>query len=140
MRAEGGRSWPRGPREVERTHSAEAPGAPDAPSPIRGITRNVFVLSLVSLCTDVSSEMIYPLVPLLLTGALGVPATVVGMIEGLAEAIANVLKLVSGRIIDRRGGRRGWVFAGYGLSPSRSRSWRWRPSGRSSCWRASSTG
>jgi len=86
------------------------------PSPIRGISHNVFVLALVSLCTDTSSEMIYPLVPLFLTGVLGAPATVVGLIEGLAEATANVLKLVSGRITDRRGGRRAWVFAGYGLS------------------------
>ncbi len=86
------------------------------PSPIQGVSRNVFVLALVSLCTDTSSEMIYPLVPLFLTGVLGAPATVVGLIEGLAEAAANVLKLVSGRITDRRGGRRGWVFAGYGLS------------------------
>jgi MFS family permease len=86
------------------------------PSPIRGISRNVFVLSLVSLCTDTSSEMIYPLVPLFLTGVLGAPATVVGLIEGLAEASANVLKLVSGRITDRRERRRGWIFAGYSLS------------------------
>jgi len=86
------------------------------PSPIQGISRNVFVLALVSLCTDTSSEMTYPLVPLFLTGVLGAPATVVGLIEGLAEAAANVLKLVSGRITDRRGGRRAWVFAGYGLS------------------------
>ncbi len=69
-----------------------------------------------SLCTDVASEMIYPLVPLFLTGVLGAPLTVVGLIEGLAEATANLLKLVSGRVTDRRGGRRGWVLAGYGLS------------------------
>jgi len=100
----------------EDTQRAEARGAPDVPSPVRGITRNVFVLSLVSLCTDVSSEMIYPLVPLFLTGVLGAPATVVGLIEGLAEATANVLKLVSGRVTDRRGRHRAWVFAGYGLS------------------------
>ena len=89
---------------------------PDGPSPVRGITRNVFVLSLVSLCTDISSEMIYPLVPLFLTGALGAPATVLGLIEGLGEATANVLKLVSGRFTDRQGRHRAWVFAGYGLS------------------------
>ncbi len=104
------------------TTQAPEPGHDDGddavlePSPIRGISRNVFVLALVSLCTDTSSEMIYPLVPLFLTGVLGAPATVVGLIEGLAEAAANVLKLVSGRITDRRGGRRAWVFAGYGLS------------------------
>jgi len=102
-------------------HVAERPGADPAllatePSPIRGISRNVFVLSLVSLCTDISSEMIYPLVPLFLTGVLGASATIVGVIEGLAEAIANLLKLVSGRVTDRSGRWRGWVFAGYGLS------------------------
>ncbi len=104
------------------TTQAPEPGDDDGddaarePSPIRGISRNVFVLALVSLCTDTSSEMVYPLVPLFLTGVLGVPATVVGLIEGLAEAAANVLKLVSGRITDQRGGRRAWIFAGYGLS------------------------
>jgi len=87
-----------------------------APSPVRGISHNVFILSLVSLCTDVSSEMIYPLVPLFLTSVLGASATVVGLIEGLAEGTANVLKLVSGRVTDRRGLYRAWVFAGYGLS------------------------
>ncbi len=109
---------------MNHTHTTQAPEPGRAeeddaalePSPIGGISRNVFVLALVSLCTDISSEMIYPLVPLFLTGVLGAPATVVGLIEGLAEATANVLKLVSGRITDRRGGRRAWVFAGYGLS------------------------
>ncbi len=88
----------------------------DDPSPVRGISRTVFVLSLVSLCTDVSGEMIYPLVPLFLTVTLGAPATVLGVIEGLAEATANVLKLVSGRVTDRHGRWRAWIFAGYGLS------------------------
>ncbi len=100
---------------LEPRHNA-GDTATQEPSPIRGISHTVFVLSLVSLCTDVASEMVYPLVPLFLTGVLGAPATVVGLIEGLAEATANVLKLVSGRVTDRRGGRRGWVFAGYGLS------------------------
>lgn len=87
-----------------------------APSPVRGISRNVFVLALVSLWTDISGEMIYPLVPLFLTVVLGVPATVLGVIEGLAEAGANLLKLVSGRVTDRSGRRRAWIFAGYGVS------------------------
>jgi len=103
-------------RVVPEQRHDEQPPSPDEPSPIRGISHNVFVLALVSLCTDTSSEMIYPLVPLFLTGVLGAPVTVVGVIEGLAEATANVLKLVSGRITDRRGGQRAWVFAGYGLS------------------------
>ena len=86
------------------------------PSPVRGISHNVFVLSLVSLCTDISSEMIYPLVPLFLTLVLGAPVMAVGAIEGLAEATANLLKLLSGRVTDRRGQHRAWIFAGYGLS------------------------
>ena len=61
-------------------------------SPVRGISRNVFLLSLVSLLTDVSSEMVYPLVPLFLSGTLGAPASVVGMIEGFAEATASIFK------------------------------------------------
>ncbi len=84
--------------------------------PVPGISRTVFVLSLVSLCTDVSSEMVYPLVPLFLTVTLGAPATALGVIEGVAEATANVLKLVSGRVTDRDGRWRAWIFAGYGLS------------------------
>ncbi len=103
------------PRPPEPQHDGGGDAARE-PSPIQGISRNVFVLALVSLCTDTSSEMIYPLVPLFLTGVLGAPATVVGLIEGLAEAAANVLKLMSGRITDRRGGSRAWIFAGYGLS------------------------
>jgi len=95
-----------------------APADPprDDPSPVPGLSRTVFVLSLVSLCTDVSSEMIYPLVPLFLTVTLGAPATTLGVIEGLAEATANVLKLVSGRVTDHSGQWRAWIFAGYGLS------------------------
>jgi len=103
-------------KEKEDAQRMESWEAPDVPSPVRGISHNVFVLSLVSLCTDISSEMIYPLVPLFLTGVLGAPATVVGLIEGLAEATANGLKLVSGRMTDRRGRHRAWVFVGYGLS------------------------
>ena len=97
-------------------HEDELAAVRDEPSPVRGISRNVWILALVSLCTDVSSEMIYPLVPLFLTGVLGAPATVVGLIEGLAEATANLLKLVSGRVTDRHGRHKAWVYAGYGLS------------------------
>jgi len=86
------------------------------PSPIPGISRNVFVLGLVSLCTDASSEMIYPLIPLFLLGTLRAPVAVLGVIEGLAEATASVLKGVSGWVSDRVGRRRPLVIAGYGLA------------------------
>ncbi len=86
------------------------------PSPVPGVSRNVLVLGLVSLATDASSEMIYPLVPLFLTRVLGAPVAVVGLIEGLAEATASVLKGVSGWLSDRVGRRRPLVVAGYGLA------------------------
>ncbi|MBI3280800.1 MAG: MFS transporter [Acidobacteria bacterium] len=81
-----------------------------------GITRNVFVLGLVSFFTDISSEMLYPIIPLFLTGTLRAPVPVIGLIEGAAEATASVLKALSGWWSDRSGARRSFVIAGYGLS------------------------
>ncbi len=81
----------------------------------RKLPRTVFVLGLVSLLTDASSEMIYPLLPLFLT-ALGAGPQVLGFIEGIAESTSSILKLVGGRLSDRRGRRKPFVLAGYGLS------------------------
>lgn len=88
----------------------------DRPSPIAGISRNVFVLSIVSLLTDISSEMLYPLIPLFLTATLGASVAIVGMIEGAAEMTASLLKGISGWLSDRAGLRRPFVLAGYSLS------------------------
>ncbi|MEW5955125.1 MAG: MFS transporter, partial [Candidatus Micrarchaeota archaeon] len=77
---------------------------------------NVVKLGAVSLLTDVSSEMIFPILPLFLTTVLGAPAAVVGLIEGIAESTANVLKLFSGWLSDKLGRRKPFVIAGYGLS------------------------
>jgi MFS family permease len=76
----------------------------------------VFVLGIVSFLTDVSSEMVYPLVPLFLTSALGAPVAAVGLIEGLAEGAASLFKTVGGWVSDRLRLRRPLVFAGYALS------------------------
>lgn len=81
-----------------------------------GVPRAVVILGLVSLFADVSSEMVYPLLPLFLTTTLGAPALAVGLIEGVAEGTASFLKLVSGRASDRIGRRRPFVVWGYGLS------------------------
>jgi MFS family permease len=80
------------------------------------LPRTVVILGLVSLLNDASSEMITPLLPIFLTAALGAGPAIVGLVEGLAEATASVLKLVSGRLADR-GWRPKWlVVAGYGTS------------------------
>ncbi|MCZ7624967.1 MAG: MFS transporter [Candidatus Methylomirabilota bacterium] len=81
-----------------------------------GLTRNVVALGLVSLLTDVSSEMIYPLLPLFLTSVLGAGQTFVGLVEGIAESAASLTKLGSGWLSDRLGRRKGLVVVGYALS------------------------
>ncbi len=82
----------------------------------KGITGNVLFLGLVSLFTDISSEMIYPLLPIFLTTVLGGGPAFLGVIEGVAESTASVLKLVSGIISDRVRARNNLVLGGYGLS------------------------
>lgn len=85
-----------------------------APSP-EHLPRNVIVLSWVSFFQDAASEMLYPVLPLFLTGVLGAPVAVVGLIEGVAEGIASIMKVVSGRLADSRK-RRPLVALGYGIS------------------------
>src|SRR5436190_11972502 len=106
---------PRDARSMTRTTGKDAVFGTES-SPIPGIPRPVFVLSLVSFLTDVSSEMIYPLVPLFLTSVLGAPLAAVGLIEGVAESTASVLKTVSGWLSDRLRMRKPLVVAGYALS------------------------
>jgi MFS family permease len=81
-----------------------------------GFGRNVFVAGLVSFFMDVSSEMIYPLVPLFLANILGVNKSVIGLIEGIAESTASLLKVFSGWFSDRIGNRKWLMAAGYGIS------------------------
>lgn len=81
-----------------------------------GISRNVFFLGLVSLLNDASSEMIYPLVPLFLTQVLGASLVTVGLIEGIAESTASLLKTFSGYLSDKIGRRKGLTVVGYSLS------------------------
>lgn len=83
---------------------------------ILGFPRNVFFLGLTSLITDLSSEMVYPLIPIFLTTVLGAPVAVVGLIEGIAESTASILKVYSGWLSDRLHRRKSLTVAGYGLS------------------------
>jgi len=78
--------------------------------------RNVIGLGAVSFFTDVSTEMIYPLLPVFLAGVLGANATFIGVIEGAAETTASLLKLLSGWWSDRVSSRKPFVVAGYLLA------------------------
>ncbi|HMK56976.1 MAG TPA: MFS transporter [Dissulfurispiraceae bacterium] len=78
--------------------------------------RNVTVSGLVSLFMDISSEMIYPLVPLFLANVLGVNKSVIGLIEGIAESTASLLRVFSGWFSDRIGNRKWLMVVGYGIS------------------------
>ena len=89
---------------------------PEAHPAARHLNRNVWVAGLVSLFTDISSEMIVPVLPLYLTGVLGAPAMVVGLIEGVAETSASLTKSVSGWLSDQVGRRKPLMVFGYGLS------------------------
>ena len=80
------------------------------------LPRTVIVLGFVSLLNDTASEMITPLLPLFLTATLGAGPAVVGLIEGVAEAAASILKLVSGWLADRGWNRRKLVIGGYAVS------------------------
>ena len=79
------------------------------------LTRNLVVLTLVSLTQDAASELLYPLLPLLVTGVLAAPPVVLGVVEGAAEAAAGISKYVAGRWSDGRR-RRPFVTTGYALA------------------------
>ncbi|HUO79706.1 MAG TPA: MFS transporter [Steroidobacteraceae bacterium] len=88
-----------------------------APAATRAqLPRTVVVLGWVSLLNDAASEMITPLLPVFLTATLGAGPAIVGLVEGVAEATASVLKLLAGRLVDRGAGAKRLVFAGYGLA------------------------
>ena len=92
------------------------PTAIDSPTRRPRLGRNVLVLALVSLLTDASSEIIYPLLPIFLTTVLGAGASAVGAIEGVAETTSALLKLASGWWSDRVSRRKPLVIAGYALA------------------------
>ncbi|OGR00733.1 MAG: MFS transporter [Deltaproteobacteria bacterium RIFOXYD12_FULL_50_9] len=81
-----------------------------------GFDRNVTITGFVSFFMDVSSEMIYPLVPLFLANTLGVSKSMIGLIEGIAESTASLLKIFSGWLSDRIGNRKWLMAVGYGIS------------------------
>jgi len=80
------------------------------------IPRTVLALGAVSLCMDLSSELVHSLLPLFLTGVLGAGMVAVGVIEGIAEATASIVKVFSGALSDRLPRRKPVVIAGYALA------------------------
>ncbi len=82
----------------------------------KGITRNVFILGLVSLFTDLSSQMVFPLIPLFMVTVLGSGVYAVGIVEGAAETTASFFKVVSGYWSDKIERRKPFVLFGYSLS------------------------
>ncbi len=83
---------------------------------LKGISRQVFLLGLVSFFTDFASEMLYPITPIFLTAVLGASMATVGLIEGIAEVTAGLLKGYFGTLSDKLGKRSIFVVIGYGLS------------------------
>ena len=80
------------------------------------LPKQVIILSLVSLFTDMASEMLYPITPIFLSSVLGASMAVVGLIEGLAEVTAGLLKGYFGVLSDKLGKRSIFVVLGYSLS------------------------
>jgi MFS family permease len=78
--------------------------------------RTVLILGFVSLLTDISSEMVYPLLALYLTSTLGASPAIVGIIEGIAESLASLLKAYSGYVSDKVQRRKPLAIAGYGMA------------------------
>jgi len=84
----------------------------------RFLPRTVIILGLVSFLNDTASEMITPLLPLFLTATLGAGPMIVGLVEGVAEATASILKLVSGWLADRGWNSKKLIVGGYTVSNS----------------------
>jgi MFS family permease len=82
----------------------------------RPLSRNVKALAVVSFFTDVASEMIYPLLPLFLTGVLGASTAMLGAIEGFAESVSSLLRLPAGWLSDRMGKRKPLILFGYAVA------------------------
>jgi len=80
------------------------------------LPRTVWILGVVSLLMDLSSEIYHALLPAFLTVTLGLPAVAMGAIDGAAEGTANIAKLVSGRLSDRHQRRQPWILLGYGMA------------------------
>lgn len=98
------------------TGPVRTPAPPRPRRGVPGISRNVVALGFTSLFTDVSTEMIVPVLPLFITATLRASVASLGVIEGVAEATAALLRIGSGWLSDRIGRRKPFLMFGYGLS------------------------
>jgi MFS family permease len=83
---------------------------------LRSLPRNLWVVTATSFLTDISSDMIFNLIPLFLANVLGAGTAVIGLIDGIAETTASLMKIYSGALSDKLGGRKWLAVAGYALS------------------------
>ena len=100
---------------MKESESTVSP-APERKSFFTGISKNVVAMGLTSFLTDCSTELYYPLLPVFLKTVIGIGALFIGVIEGIAETTASLLKLVSGWLSDKLNRRKALVVGGYGLS------------------------
>ncbi len=85
-------------------------------SSLQRLPRNIWAVTLTSFFTDISSEMIFNLIPLFLANVLGVGTVVIGLIDGIAETTASLMKVYAGLLSDKLGQRKWLAVAGYALS------------------------
>lgn len=83
---------------------------------LRSLPRTVWLIGLISLINDAASDMLYPLIPIYLASVLMAGPKVLGLIEGVAEATASLLKLFSGVVVDRTRQAKPWIVFGYALA------------------------
>lgn len=95
---------------------ADSTNSSSSKASIRQLPRNVWAVGFTSMFMDVSSEMVLNILSLFLSNVLGVPTSIIGLIDGFAEATASILKLFSGWFSDRIGGRKWLAVIGYGIS------------------------
>ncbi|MCX5710520.1 MAG: MFS transporter, partial [Candidatus Omnitrophica bacterium] len=74
---------------------------------------NIILLGITSLLTDISSEMVYPILPVYLVSVLGASPAILGLIEGVAESTASLLKVFSGYFSDKIKLRKPFTIIGY---------------------------
>jgi len=85
-------------------------------SSLEDLPRNIWAVSLTSFFMDISSEMVINIVPLFLSNVLGVKTNIIGLIEGVAESTASLLKIFSGWLSDKLRARKWLAVTGYGIS------------------------